>query len=102
MNTHAHKRDSAGHPESTRSVRPNTPLINSNSIKILKDTGKIEQYGTPTKIRERLFRLHKEKENTLYKKQKNLNESFSEEMNKSRISKNSKELIENKGPRPDI
>jgi len=37
----------------------------------------------------------------LLKKQKNLNESFTEEMSKSRMSKNSRELIENKGLRDE-
>lgn len=46
--------------------------------------------------------MHKEQEFKLERKRKNLNESFTEQMVKSKMSKSSRELIESKGPREDV
>jgi len=49
-----------------------------------------------------LFRIHKEQEIKLDRKRKNLDESFNEQLNKSKMSQSSKELMESKGPREDV
>jgi len=46
--------------------------------------------------------MHKEQEIKLERKRRNLDESFNEQLTKSKMSRSSRELIESKGPREDV